>query len=91
MYETGADEEEARDYIKGLMKDTWKSLNEERVAISSVLPKTYVDIVVNLVRMTLYMYHGGDRVGVQKNNKTKDTILALLVNPLSLDCEVDAC
>ncbi|KAK7839331.1 myrcene synthase [Quercus suber] len=55
MNETGASEEDAREYIRYLISETWKKMNEERDATSSLL-ETFIEIIFNLRRMAQCMY-----------------------------------
>ncbi|KAF8408702.1 hypothetical protein HHK36_004766 [Tetracentron sinense] len=50
MNETSASEEEAREHIRGLISDTWKKMNEDRVA-DSPFSQTFIGIAMNLARM----------------------------------------
>nr|QNV48477.1 linalool synthase [Ficus carica] len=55
MQETGATEDEARQHIKSFIDQTWKQLNKDRTE-NSPFSRTFIDIVVNLVRITMWMY-----------------------------------
>jgi (-)-alpha-terpineol synthase len=55
MNETGANEEDAREYIRSLISETWKKMNEEQ-AMSSPFSQTFIEIVMNLARMGQCMY-----------------------------------
>ncbi|KAL5564921.1 hypothetical protein UlMin_028085 [Ulmus minor] len=81
MHESGASEEEARQHIKFLISETWKQINEERVA-SSPFSKTFIEIVTNVARMAQCMYQHGDGHGAQ-DGENKDRILSLLINPIA--------
>ena len=54
MNETGASEEDACEYIRYLISETWKKMNEERDA-ASPLSETFIEIVFNLGRMAQCM------------------------------------
>ncbi|XP_041011494.1 myrcene synthase, chloroplastic-like [Juglans microcarpa x Juglans regia] len=82
MNDTGASEEDAREYIRSLIGTTWKKFNEERTANSSPFPETFVEIVMNFARMAQCMYQHGDGHGVEYG-ETKDRVLALLIHPIS--------
>ncbi|KAI3473714.1 hypothetical protein Pfo_031355 [Paulownia fortunei] len=64
MNETGAHREEARDYVRFLIRETWKNMNEEVVA-DSPFPQGFVRSAVDLGRMAQYMYQHGDGHGIQ--------------------------
>ena len=80
MNETGASEKDAHEYVKSLISTTWKKVNEERAA-SSPFCQTFIEIVMNLERMGHFMYQYGDGFGVA-DQKTKDSILLLLIQPI---------
>ncbi|XP_015881067.3 myrcene synthase, chloroplastic [Ziziphus jujuba] len=82
MHETGASENEAREYIKRMIGEIWEKMNEDGVP-SSNFSKTYIGIAKNLARMAQCMYQHGDGHGVQ-DKETKDRVLSLLINPISL-------
>ncbi|XP_022897602.1 terpene synthase 10-like [Olea europaea var. sylvestris] len=80
MNETGASEDEAREHIISLIRETWKKMNQVQETICP-FSKTFIEIAMNLARMAQYMYQYGDGHGIQ-NHETKDRILALLFEPL---------
>ncbi|XP_030935583.1 myrcene synthase, chloroplastic-like [Quercus lobata] len=82
MNETGASEEDAREYIRCMISATWKKMNE-CPATSSLLSQTFIEMTFNAPRMTYFMYHHGDGHGVG-NHKIKDCILSLLVQSIPL-------
>nr|POF27249.1 myrcene synthase, chloroplastic [Quercus suber] len=82
MNETGAREEDAREYIRYLINETWKKMNEERDA-TSPLSETFIEIVFNLGRMAQCMYQYGDGHGAG-NHETKDRLTSLFVQPIPI-------
>ncbi|KAI3445789.1 hypothetical protein Pfo_002454 [Paulownia fortunei] len=80
MNETGARREEAREYVRLLIYETWKKMNEERVA-DSPFPQNLVRIAVDFGRIALYIYQHGDGHGIQYP-QTKDRISSLLFEPI---------
>ncbi|KAK2970047.1 hypothetical protein RJ640_029676 [Escallonia rubra] len=82
MHETGASEEDAREHIRHLISETWKKMNEDRVA-SSLFNQTFIDAAVNLARTAQCMYQHGDGHGIE-DRETKDRVLSLLINPIPL-------
>jgi (-)-alpha-terpineol synthase len=82
MNETGASEEDAREYIRSLISATWKKMNEEAAA-SSPFSQTFIEIAMNLARMAQCMYQHGDGHGVE-DRETKDRVLSLLIHPIPL-------
>ena len=84
MQESGVSEKEAREHINFLIREEWKKMNEEQVA-KSPFSETFIEsAVINLARMTFFMYQGRDGFGAQENHKTKDTIFSLLVHHIPL-------
>ena len=82
MNETGASEEDAHEYIRCLISAIWKKINEER-AKTSPFPKTFIEIIFNIVRVAHCMYQYGDGHGVG-NPETKDCLSSLFVQPIPL-------
>ncbi|KAM3730598.1 hypothetical protein ACB098_12G099300 [Castanea mollissima] len=83
MNETGASEEDAREYIKYLISATWKKMNKDRVA-SSPFSHIFIEIALNLARMAQCMYQHGDGHGAG-NHETKDRVLSLLFQSIPLN------
>ena len=79
MNETGASEEDAREYIRCLISATWKKMNEERF-VTSPFSQSFIEIAFNLGRMAQCIYQYGDGHGVG-NHETKDCLLSLFVSP----------
>ncbi|XP_020528586.1 (-)-alpha-terpineol synthase [Amborella trichopoda] len=76
MHETGASEELARSNIKELIRDVWKKLNGQCLT-TSLFPKPYTNIVVNLARVAYCMYLYGDGYG-NPNFDTRELVKELL-------------
>ncbi|KAG5555548.1 hypothetical protein RHGRI_006255 [Rhododendron griersonianum] len=83
MHETGASEEDARDYIKYLIGKTWKKMNEERLT-DSPFSKILVEIAMNIARVSQCMYQYGDGHGTQ-GQETKNRVLSLFINPVPFE------
>ncbi len=81
MNETGASEEDAREYIRCLISATWKKMNDER-ASSSPFNQTFFEIAMNLARMAQCMYQHGDGHGIG-DRETKDRVLSLLIKTIN--------
>ncbi|XP_071722521.1 terpene synthase 10-like [Rutidosis leptorrhynchoides] len=84
MHETGATEEEARAYMRKLIDEGWKKLNEacinanyENSPFSDVFKRT----TMNLIRMAMLMYLNGDGHASQ-SQESIDRVLSLLVQPV---------
>ncbi|KAA8536396.1 hypothetical protein F0562_028874 [Nyssa sinensis] len=82
MHETGASEEDAREHIRFLISETWKKMNEDRIA-NSPFSETFIEIAMNLARMAQCMYQHGDGHGGQ-GSETKDRVFSLLIEPIPL-------
>lgn len=83
MNETQASEEEARQYIRLLISQTWKKLNEAHWLAADPFPKIFVTCAMNLARMAQCMYQHGDGHG-GNNSTTKNHIMALLFESVPL-------
>ncbi|KAJ0848853.1 putative R-linalool synthase [Helianthus annuus] len=80
MHESGATEEEARKYIKEMIRDTWKKLNKERTRANSQFSREYVEYASNMARMAQFMYGEGDGHG--RPDITKSHLSSLLFNAI---------
>ena len=80
MNETGASEEDAREFIRCLISATWKKMIVEQ-CMTSPFSKTFIEIEFNLGRMAQCIYQYGDGHGVG-NHETKDRLLSLFVQPI---------
>ncbi|KAL3614431.1 hypothetical protein CASFOL_042505 [Castilleja foliolosa] len=77
MNDTGASREEAQKYMKRLIYEMWKKMNEERVASDSPLSRNLIRVAVDFGRIALYVYEHGDGYGIQ-GPQTKTRISSLL-------------
>lgn len=84
MHETGVSEDEARRHVLSLMSEAWKQLNECR-GTNSVFSRKYIELITNLTRMSMWLYDGRDGFGIHNQGVTKDAVLSVFVNPISLD------
>ncbi|KAH9685731.1 Beta-myrcene/(E)-beta-ocimene synthase 2 [Citrus sinensis] len=84
MQETGASEEVAREHIKDMMRQMWKKVNAYRAVKDSPLSQTTVEFILNVVRVSHFMYLHGDGHGAQ-NQETMDVVFTLLFQPIPLD------
>ncbi|KAH9751609.1 Beta-myrcene/(E)-beta-ocimene synthase 2 [Citrus sinensis] len=84
MHETGASEEVAREHIKDMMRQMWKKVNAYRADKDSPLSQNTVDFMLNLVRMSHFMYLRGDGHGAQ-NKETMDVASTWLFQPIPLE------
>ncbi|KAK9214408.1 hypothetical protein WN944_006400 [Citrus x changshan-huyou] len=84
MHETGASEEVARKHIKDMTRQMWKKVNAYRADKDSPLSQNTVDFMLNLVRMSHFMYLRGDGHGAQ-NQETMDVASTWLFQPIPLE------
>ncbi|XP_059639480.1 (-)-alpha-terpineol synthase-like [Cornus florida] len=83
MHETGASEEDARNYMKYLIDEAWKKMNEDGFSVSS-FSETFIQTTMNLTRTAQCFYQNGDGYGVHQDRETKDHVLSLLIEPIPL-------
>ncbi|KAL0365215.1 UNVERIFIED_CONTAM: (-)-alpha-terpineol synthase [Sesamum angustifolium] len=81
MYESGASREEAVEYIKSMIGETWKKMNEEAFAANSPFSKDFLRMAADVGRIAQYMYQHGDGHGVQGSH-IKDRTSNLLFQPI---------
>lgn len=82
MHEASVSEDVARDHIKGLIRETWKKLNE--CQLSSPLPQPFISSALNLARVGHYMYDHGDALG-DPDSEEKKRIISLYIEPLQVN------
>ncbi|KAE8651964.1 terpene synthase 10 isoform X1 [Cucumis sativus] len=80
MNETGSSEKNARVYIKHMVDELWKKLNEhdDEKLVSS---QPFVKMSKNLARISQCMYQYGDG-DMLDYNKTNESVVSLLVTPI---------
>ncbi|XP_059432149.1 myrcene synthase, chloroplastic-like [Corylus avellana] len=83
LNEIGASEEDAREYIRSLISATWKKMNGEKFVSHHPFSQTFIEIAMNIARMSQCMYQHGDGHSVQ-DGETKDRVLSLLIHPIPL-------
>ncbi|KAL8522472.1 hypothetical protein ACS0TY_012584 [Phlomoides rotata] len=82
MNESGGTREEAIEYVKGMIWETWKEMNAERVAESG-FSQDFMRSAADLGRMAQYMYQHGDGHGIQNHQtQIKERISTLLFQPI---------
>ncbi|KAL6136840.1 hypothetical protein ACLB2K_062135 [Fragaria x ananassa] len=82
MDEKGASEEEACDYIKGLICHSWKKINQE--SAKTTIPRSIVNLSQNMARAAHCIFEHGDGIG-NSIGVTKDRLVSLIANPIPLD------
>ncbi|KAI3868709.1 hypothetical protein MKX03_025959 [Papaver bracteatum] len=83
MQETKNSEKDAREHINGLIMETWKEMNRFMFD-SSPFDHSFVNLVLNFARTSLFMYQYGDGLGVE-HSKSIEHVLSLIVNPIHID------
>ncbi|KAL0384412.1 UNVERIFIED_CONTAM: (R)-limonene synthase [Sesamum radiatum] len=82
MNENGGSREEAVEYVRYLIDETWKKMNEVAVAADdSPFLQKFVRIAADVGRTAQYVYQHGDGHGLQ-TPQIKESITALLFQPI---------
>ncbi|XP_061340875.1 myrcene synthase, chloroplastic-like [Gastrolobium bilobum] len=79
MEETGASEADSREYIKGMIRTTWKKMNEE--ARNSSFSQSFIDTAIDVARMSLCFYQYGDGYTLPDHD-IKSCMLSLIMQPI---------
>ncbi|KAH0698239.1 hypothetical protein KY290_016047 [Solanum tuberosum] len=82
MHDSKCSEENARNYIKKLIDQTWKKMNRDILRDQS-FSKDFRRTSMNLARIAQCMYQHGDGFGIP-DRETKDRILSLFFEPIPL-------
>ncbi|OVA16105.1 Terpene synthase [Macleaya cordata] len=83
MHHTGVSESIAREHIKNQISDMWKKINKDQSASRSIFPRSFVETILNINRITHFFYHYGDGHGVP-NRETKDWVTSIVIEPIPL-------
>ncbi|KAH0699852.1 hypothetical protein KY284_014067 [Solanum tuberosum] len=83
MHDSKCSEENARNYIKKLIDQTWKKMNRDILRDQSLISKDFRRTSMNLARIAQCMYQHGDGFGIP-DGETKDRILSLFFEPIPL-------
>ncbi|XP_026443952.1 (-)-alpha-terpineol synthase-like [Papaver somniferum] len=83
MQETNVSENDAREHIKGIIMETWKEMNRF-LFDSSPFDRSFVNLVLNFARTSLFMYQCGDGLGAE-HSKSIEHVQSLIVNPIPID------
>ncbi|XP_049351825.1 (R)-linalool synthase TPS5, chloroplastic-like [Solanum verrucosum] len=81
MNEKGVSEEEAREHIRFLIKETWELMNSSAHKENSLFSETFIEIAKNIARTAHCMYLKGDSHGIQ-NTDIKSSISNILFHPI---------
>lgn len=83
MHENESNEEEAREELRNLIDEEWKKMNEERV-LDGRIPKGFMEICVNMARVSHCTYQYGDGLG-RPDHMVENIIKLLLIDPLPVN------
>ncbi|KAF8016673.1 hypothetical protein BT93_H2023 [Corymbia citriodora subsp. variegata] len=85
MNETGASEEAAREHVRQMVRETWKSMNRD-VFEDHPFPEfgPFLSACLNLARASQFFYQYEDGHGLP-SHETKDQIWLALFDPVPLD------
>ena len=82
MNKTGASEEKAKAYVKGLIAETWKKLNQERMVVHSPSSRIFIEYATDVARNAQFTYARGDQLGAP-DDLYKSHQSAILFDPKS--------
>ncbi|KAI3868716.1 hypothetical protein MKX03_025966 [Papaver bracteatum] len=83
MQEKNVSEMDAREHVKDLFMETWKEMNLF-LFDSSPFDRSFVNLVLNFARTSLFMYQYGDGLGAE-HSKSVEHVLSLIVNPIHIE------
>ncbi|RZC85098.1 hypothetical protein C5167_047882 [Papaver somniferum] len=83
MQEKNVSEKDAREHVKGLIMEMWKEMNRSLLD-SSPFDGSFVNLVLNFARTSLFMYQYGDALG-SEHSRSIEHVLSLIVNPIHID------
>ncbi|XP_076945248.1 (E)-beta-ocimene synthase, chloroplastic-like, partial [Bidens hawaiensis] len=85
MHENGVCEEVARAYIKTLIGEAWRELNKVHMTCNSQeLPSSFVDMAINLARISCCTYQYGDGHG-SPDTRAKDRVFSIIIEPITIE------
>ncbi|KAF7140217.1 hypothetical protein RHSIM_Rhsim06G0155900 [Rhododendron simsii] len=82
MNERSVTKEQARDHIKGLVRESWRELNETIAQNSH--PAPMISMSLNMARTAHCIYQHGDGIGTSFG-VTKDRLTSLIVDPIPIE------
>ncbi|XP_023733486.1 (E)-beta-ocimene synthase, chloroplastic [Lactuca sativa] len=83
MQESGACEKVARKYIKTLIDQAWREMIKARVACSQELTDPFIDMAINLARISHCVYQYGDGHGAP-DARAKERVLSVILDPIPI-------
>ncbi|OMO60205.1 hypothetical protein CCACVL1_24329 [Corchorus capsularis] len=84
MIEAGVSRQEARKHIKELISNSWKKLNEESYINNGLLPRSMINMCLNMSRTALCIFQHGDGIGTS-TGVMKDLLNSLIVRSITLE------
>ncbi|KAK1368637.1 (+)-delta-cadinene synthase [Heracleum sosnowskyi] len=86
MSDTGVSEEVSREHMMNLIRKKWAQINKLRFSKENNNPLSwsFVDIMLNLIRLGHCVYNAGDDGYGVEDVVAKDTLVSLLVEPIPL-------
>ncbi|KAI7735148.1 hypothetical protein M8C21_030173, partial [Ambrosia artemisiifolia] len=82
MHEHNVCEEVAREYIKTLIDKAWRRMIEARVACSDDSKDPFIDMAINLARISHCTYQFGDGHGAP-DARSRDRVLSVIFEPIT--------
>ncbi|KAI7729240.1 hypothetical protein M8C21_005419 [Ambrosia artemisiifolia] len=83
MHENGVCEEVERAYIKTLIDEAWRKLIKVHVACSQEFANPFIDMAINLARISCCTYQYGDGHGAP-DARAKDRVLSVIIKPITI-------
>nr|GEV96899.1 (E)-beta-ocimene synthase, chloroplastic-like [Tanacetum cinerariifolium] len=84
MHENGVCEEVSREYIKNLIDEAWRKIIKAQVACSQESGDPFVDMAINLARMSHCTYQYGDGFGAP-DARAKDRVISVIIEPIKIE------
>ncbi|KAK9057659.1 hypothetical protein SSX86_022495 [Deinandra increscens subsp. villosa] len=82
MHEKGVSEKVAREYITSLIDEAWRKLVKLQVTCSQEFSNPFVDMIINLARISHCTYQYGDGHGAP-DARAKDRVLSVIIEPIT--------
>ncbi|XP_076898758.1 (E)-beta-ocimene synthase, chloroplastic-like [Bidens hawaiensis] len=81
MHEVGVCEAVAHAYITTLIDEAWRKLIKVHLACFQELPNPFIDMAINLARISRYTYHQGDGHGAP-DARAKERVVSVIIEPI---------
>ncbi|XP_042757342.1 (E)-beta-ocimene synthase, chloroplastic isoform X2 [Lactuca sativa] len=83
MHENSVCEEVSREYIKTLIDKAWREMIKARVACFQESTDTFIDMAINLARISQCVYQYGDGHGAP-DVRAKERVLSVIIEPIPI-------